>query len=72
MNWQDRLITIYLLCLHSITSKIFGFIVSQRMSNYADLSFSDEEGITLFLLGVMDKHQEIKSIYEYADRHLHD
>ncbi|WP_302848304.1 hypothetical protein [Nitrosomonas sp. Nm34] len=42
------------------------------MSNYADLSFSDEEGITLFLLGVMDKHQEIKSIYEYADRHLHD
>ena len=42
------------------------------MSNYADLNFSDEEGITLFLFGVMDKYQEIKGIYEYADRHLHD
>ncbi len=42
------------------------------MSNHADLSFSDEEVITLFLFGVMDKHREIKGIYEYADRHLRD
>ena len=42
------------------------------MSHYADLSFSDEEVITLFLFGVMDKHREIKGIYEYADRHLRD
>ncbi len=42
------------------------------MSHYADLSFSDEEVITLFLFGVMDKHREIKDIDEYADRHLRD
>ena len=39
------------------------------MSNHADLSFRDEEVITLFLFGVMDKHREIKGIDEYADRH---
>jgi len=37
------------------------------MSNYADLSFSDEEVIAIYLFGVMDKHREIKGIYEYAD-----
>ena len=40
------------------------------MSNYADLKFSDEEVITLYLFGVIDKNREIKKIYEYADRHL--
>jgi hypothetical protein len=39
------------------------------MSNDADLSFSDEEIIALYLFAVVDKHREIKSIYEYADRH---
>jgi hypothetical protein len=42
------------------------------MSNYADLSFSDEEVITLYLFGVIDKHREIKQTYEYANRHLRD
>jgi len=40
------------------------------MSNYADLSFSDEETITLYLFGVIDKHREIKQTYAYAGRHL--
>jgi hypothetical protein len=40
------------------------------MTNYADLSFSDEEVITLYLFGVIDKHRELKQTYEYADRHL--
>lgn len=70
MNWQDRLIAIYLyVCKHYQQNL---WIYSQIMSNHADLSFSDEEVITLFLFGVMDKHREIKSIYEYADRHLRD
>ena len=32
----------------------------QRMANYADLSFSDEEVLTIFLFGVIDKKKEIK------------
>jgi hypothetical protein len=40
------------------------------MSNHTDLSFSDEEVITLYLFGIIDKNLEIKQIYKYADRHL--
>jgi hypothetical protein len=70
MNWQDQLITIYLyICKHYQETL---WVYSQRMSNYADLSFSDEEVIAIYLFGVMDKHKEIKSIYNYADRHLRD
>ena len=70
MYWQDRLITIYLYVCKHYQSHLC--IYSQRMSNYADLSFSDEEVITLYLFGVIDKHREIKQTYEYADRHLRD
>ena len=45
---------------------------SQRMSNHADLSFTDEEVITLYLFGVMTKHTDIKQIHTYTDRHLRD
>lgn len=68
MNWQLQLITIYLdVCKHYRTHL---WIYCQRMSNHADLSFSDEEVITLYLFGVIDKNNDIKQIYTYADRHL--
>ena len=68
MNWQHQLITIYLyVCKHY---QNYLWIFCQRMSNYADLKFSDEEVITLYLFGVIDKNREIKRIYEYADGHL--
>ena len=68
MDWQERLISIYLyICKHYAQHL---WIYCQRMSNYADLSFSDEEVLTLYLFGVIDNNTEIKSIYDYADRHL--
>jgi hypothetical protein len=70
MNWQNRLITIYLYVCKHYQQTLWTY--RQRMSHYADLSFSDEEVIILFLFGVMDKRRAIKSIYEYADRHLRD
>jgi hypothetical protein len=68
MNWQDRLITIYLYVCKHYQDKLW--IYNQRMSNYADLSFTDEEVISVYLFGVLDKHRTIKGIYDYADRHL--
>lgn len=58
MNWQERLITIYLYVCKHYRQQLWTY--SQHMSNYADLSFSDEEVITLYLFGVIDKHREIK------------
>ena len=68
MNWQDHLITIYLyICKHYQNGL---WVYSQRMTNHADLSFTDEEVITLYLFGIIDKKRELKTLYEYADRHL--
>lgn len=68
MNWQEQLISIYLyVCKHY---RDHLWVYCQRMSNYADLGFTDEEVITLYLFGVIDKNREIKKIHEYADRHL--
>jgi len=68
MNWQDQLIAIYLyVCKHYEQNL---WIYCQRMSNHADLSFSDEEVISLYLFGIIDKNRELKQIYNYADRHL--
>lgn len=68
MDWQDQLITIYLYVSKHYKKNLW--VYCQRMSNHADLSFSDEEVITLYLFGIMDKNREIKQIYTYADRHL--
>ncbi len=69
MNWQEPLITIYLtVCKHYQNN--LG-VYSQRLSNYADLSFSDEEVIAIYLFGGIDKNRALKKIYGYADRYLH-
>jgi hypothetical protein len=40
------------------------------MSNHADLSFADEEVITIFLYGIMNRRQNLKVIYEETERYL--
>ncbi len=70
MDWQEQLITIYVyLCKYYENN---WWIYCQRMSNYSNLAFSDEEVITLYLFGIIDKNTEIKRIYTYVDRHLRD
>lgn len=68
MNWQEQLITIYLYVCKYYQATLW--VYSQRMSNYADLSFTDEAVIAIYLFGVIDKNRELKKIYGYADRHL--
>jgi len=62
MNWQSQLIINYLfVCKHS-QNELWGYGYSQRMANYADLSFTDEEVITFYLFGIIDKNRELKKI----------
>src|SRR5690606_34449642 len=70
MNWQDQLISLYVYICNEYKSHLVCYCL--RMSNYADLSFSDEEVLTIYLFGVLDKHRTLKEIYGYADRHLRD
>ncbi len=60
MDWQERLISIYLYVCKQYKQNLW--IYYQRMSHYANLRFSDEEVITLYLFGIIDKKQEIRHI----------
>jgi hypothetical protein len=64
MDGQNQLITLYLtVCKHYQRGL---WTAAQRCSAYSDLSFSDEDVITIYLLGIMDKRRDIKSIYQQA------
>jgi hypothetical protein len=56
MNWQGRLVT-QISTYASIIKTNFG------------LSFSDEEAVTFYLFGIIDKKRELKAIHDYANRH---
>ena len=66
MNWHNQLITLYVYVCKHYESNLWA--CCQRFTSYANLSFSDEEVIYLELLIKRRK----KTIYEYAERHLHD
>ena len=70
MDWQIQLITLYDLVCKYYQEELW--IYCQRFSPYCDLSFTDEEVITLFLFGIMNKHTQISALYNEADRHLRD
>ena len=68
MDWQLQLISLYL-----STCKTYKQDLSKnmsRISNYSNLTFSDEEVITIYMFGIMSNCYKIKDIYRYADRHL--
>lgn len=68
MDWQDELISIYLfVCKHYESSLKYQVM---RHTNYADLSFSDEEVITIFIYCITDGYKSIKDIHKYACKHL--
>ncbi len=68
MDWQGKLISLYLFICNEYKSRLWSYC--ERMTNHADLSFSDEEVITIFLYGVMNKRRELKEIYQEAERYL--
>lgn len=70
MDWQIQLISLYDMVGEYYPKELW--VHCQRFSPYCDLSFTDEEVITLYLFGIMNKHTQILAIYKEADRHLRD
>lgn len=70
MDWQIELISLYEKVCKIYQQELRG--CCYRMSNYANLAFSDEEIITIYIFGVMSKNYKIKDIYDYSNRHLRD
>ena len=68
MDWQEQMISLYLfVCKHYRQTLCY---YCQRMSNYADLSFSDEEVITVFMFGIIHGFRTLKTIHWFAKNHL--
>ena len=70
MDWQEQLITTYLHVCKCFEQGLWCY--TQRMTNHADLSFTDEEVVSVYLFGAIDGRRRIKDIHTYADRHLRD
>jgi hypothetical protein len=68
MDWQGKLISLYLFICNEYKKHLWAYC--ERMTNHADLSFSDEEVITIFLYGVTNKRRQLKEIYQEAERYL--
>ena len=70
MDWQDKLIRLYVyICEHYKTHL---WIYDQRLSNNNSPKFTDEEVLTIYLFGIMQKYMTIRDIYTYIQDHLQD
>jgi hypothetical protein len=69
MNWQDKMISLYLFLCKAFNEGLYG--MCERMSNHADLSFSDEEVMTIFMFGIIEGRRELKNIYQHTYHHLY-
>ncbi|BBA33797.1 transposase [Methylocaldum marinum] len=70
MDWQSQLISLYLTVCELYRRELR--IHVQRFAPHANLRFTDEEVITLYLFGIVDKQREIKTLYTQADRYWRD
>lgn len=70
MDWEYDLIKLYLYVCDHYKRELYNYC--QRMSNYANLSFTDEEVICIYLYGIMEKRFNIKDIYKFTKKYLSD
>ena len=70
MDWQILLITVYIQISVRFGKSLW--IHCQRFTNNNSPGFADEEVITIFLYGVMQRRSNLKDIYNYARNHLSD
>jgi hypothetical protein len=68
MDWQDQPISVYLTVCKAYEQKLCGNMV--RLSNYAPMTFTDEEVMTIYLNGIISGYHNLKNIHEYTRRHL--
>ena len=70
MDAKEKLITIYFYICNN--GNIQTWLKSHRMSNNNQPEFTDEEVMTIYLYGIMQKMREKKQIYDYINEHWKD
>lgn len=64
MEWLDRIISLYLFICDEYKNNLWRYC--ERFTNYADLSFSDEEVIVIYLIGILDGKRTKVQIHKHA------
>lgn len=67
--WKTKLITLYCTVCQCYDSKLRATV--QRLSNNDRPQFTDEEVITVFLWGILQRLFEVKAIYSFTKEYLH-
>lgn len=67
MDWLDEIISLYLGISEEYKSTLWS--CCQRFSLYSDLSFSDEEVMTIYISGTLRGYRTKKDIYNHAHDH---
>lgn len=70
MEKKDNLISLYLYISESKAIK--NYLKTVRQSNNASPEFTDEEIMTIYIFGVMQKYSKVKDIYLYIQDHWKD
>lgn len=68
MDWEERLIALYLKISDHFTQNIW--VNCQRFTNGGYKRCCDEEILTIYIVGVLSGFRDIKSIHSYATAHL--
>src|SRR5690242_6348803 len=64
MDWQDKIISLYLFICDEYKSGLWAHC--QRFSNNSNLIFSDEEVATIYMCGIMEGLITKKQIYKHT------
>jgi len=70
MDWQDEIITLFVQLCDEYKNGLW--TLCQRFTNYADLSFRDEEVMTIYMYGTIEGRTTKKQIYEHAKKYWND
>jgi hypothetical protein len=67
MDWQDEIITLFVQICDDYKNGLWTYC--QRFTNYANLSFTDEEVMTIYIYGTMEGRTTKKQIYNQAKKY---
>lgn len=68
MDWESRLIALYLLICEEYQTKLW--VTCERFTNGGCRSFRDEEVLVIYLFGIQQGLKALKAIHRYANDHL--
>lgn len=70
MQWQYTLVRLFLYVCEHYQRHLYG--VAQRLSNNDQPAFTDEEILTIYLFGIIEKKKTLLEIYDHTRNHLHE